>query len=405
MQYVQILKARGHGLLRDKFPPLAKLDIELTERCNNACIHCLINQPEKDADSLAAEMDTAFVKDILKQAADLGCLAVRFTGGEPLLRGDFAELYLFARRLGMRVTVFTNGRLITPDLARLFADFPPGREVEVSVYGMHAESYDAAAASPGAFDEFMLGVGLLQSHQIPFIVKFAVLPPNRHEIAEFEDFARPLTRSGRKPATLMNYDLRARRDHPAKNRFIRSLRLPADETLEWMRRNPDYTDSLRAFGARFLTPNGDRLFTCGAGHAPCVDSRGRLQMCLLLRHPETVLDLGGGNGAADEARPSLLRAVTEFIPRLRGMRAVNPEYLRRCARCFLKGLCEQCPAKSWMEHGTLDTPVEHLCRLAHAQARQLGLLAENENAWEAADWEARKERFVTRDGPTARPYA
>jgi hypothetical protein len=40
------------------------------------------------------------------------------------------------------------------------------------------------------------------------------------------------------------------------------------------------------------------------------------------------------------------------------IRATNPEYLRRCALCFLHGLCEQCPAKSWAEHSTLDTPVE-----------------------------------------------
>ena len=71
------------------------------------------------------------------------------------------------------------------------------------------------------------------------------------------------------------------------------------------------------------------------------------------------------------------------------MRATNPDYLERCARCFLKGLCEQCPAKSWTEHGTLDTPVEYLCQVAHAQARYLGLLAEGEQAWEVADWRQR----------------
>jgi len=64
------------------------------------------------------------------------------------------------------------------------------------------------------------------------------------------------------------------------------------------------------------------------------------------------------------------------------MRATNPEYLNRCARCFLKGLCDQCPAKAWQEHGALDTPVEYLCGVAHAQARYLGLLGADERAWE-----------------------
>ena len=34
------------------------------------------------------------------------------------------------------------------------------------------------------------------------------------------------------------------------------------------------------------------------------------------------------------------------------------------------------------EHGTLDTPVEYLCAVAHAQARYLGWLGENEKGWE-----------------------
>ena len=97
----------------------------------------------------------------------------------------------------------------------------------------------------------------------------------------------------------------------------------------------------------------------------------------------------------EKRRKPLHFALTEYFPRLRKMRATNPEYLNRCGRCFLKGLCEQCPAKSWMEHGTLDTPVEYLCTVAHAQARYLGLVGKQENAWDVAegDWRERVARF------------
>jgi radical SAM protein with 4Fe4S-binding SPASM domain len=98
---------------------------------------------------------------------------------------------------------------------------------------------------------------------------------------------------------------------------------------------------------------------------------------MMLRHPVAVYDLRNG---------SLKDALTDFFPRLREMKAKNPDYLARCARCFLKGLCEQCPAKSRMEHGTLDTPVEYLCQVAHAQALDLGLLKEGETAWNVMDW-------------------
>jgi len=46
-----------------------------------------------------------------------------------------------------------------------------------------------------------------------------------------------------------------------------------------------------------------------------------------------------------------------------------------------------------MEHGTLDTPVEYLCEIAHAQARYVGLLGESEMGWEVRDWKERIRRF------------
>jgi MoaA/NifB/PqqE/SkfB family radical SAM enzyme len=395
MTYVQTRKSHEFNPWRDKRPLLGQLDIELTERCNNACLHCFINQPEHDAGVRAREMDTAFVKDILRQAADLGCLTVRFTGGEPLLRDDFIELYLFARRLGLHVILFTNVRRMTSELAQLLARIPPGRMVEVTVYGMHAASYEAVAVAPGAFVEFWRGIELLREYNIPFVVKQSVLPPNRHEITEFEAFAATLPHMDLLPGYTMNFDLRARRDNPAKNRFIQTLRLTPDETVAMLERDPNYVKGMREFCGKFMGSPGEKLFNCGAGHGTCVDAYGNAQMCMLLRDPATVCNLRDGVKAVPCACPdsgdrttgdhkgsSLQYALTEFFPRLRETRATNPEYLCRCAKCFLKGLCEQCPAKSWQEYGTLDTPVEYLCEVAHAQARYLGLLGADERAWE-----------------------
>jgi radical SAM protein with 4Fe4S-binding SPASM domain len=144
---------------------------------------------------------------------------------------------------------------------------------------------------------------------------------------------------------------------------------------------------MKEFCSRFTRPPGDKLFSCGSGlGGGCVDAYGGFQPCMMLRHPDTVYQLKGG---------SLRDAVTSFFPRVRQTKAENPDYLARCARCFLKGLCEQCPAKSWMEHGTLDTPVEYLCEVAHAQARYLGLLEDGEMAWEVEDWKGRIERLTS----------
>ncbi|MGV8110545.1 radical SAM protein [Methanospirillum sp.] len=385
-RYVQVVPLSRSDLFKKGSVLLGKLDIELTERCNNRCIHCLINQPEDDQNTASREMDTAFIHDLLRQAADLGCMTVRFTGGEPLLRPDFVDLYTAARKLGMFVILFTNARLITPDIASLLSRMPPGKPVEVTVYGMHPASYDAAAGVKGAYDEFKQGVDLLLSYGIHFVVKQALLPQNKAELEEFEAWAATIPGMDKSPGYSMNFDLRARRDDPEKNDRIKKLRLTPDETVAMLTRNPKYVSGMQEFCGKFMQPPGDTLFSCGAGHGVCVDAYGYAQMCLPLRHPDTICDL---------RQYSLKEVLTNVFPEFRSIKAENPDYLKRCAVCFLKGLCEQCPSKSWMEYGTLDTPVEYLCEVAHAQARYLGMIGEEEHAWEVTDWKERIDRFIS----------
>lgn len=383
--YTARVNAAHFRLWKRRNPILGKLDFELTERCNNDCIQCCINLPETDAAARQRELTTDEVKGILVEAASLGALSVRFTGGEPLLRDDFSDLYLFARRLGLRVLLFTNARLLTPELVKLFVHIPPLEKIEVTVYGMRRESYEAVSRVKGSFEQFQSGINLLIEAGISFVVKGAFLPPNRREVDDFETWASNIPAMDKPPIYSMFFDFRSRRDSPTKNRLIQSLRVPPEEGIALLRRpGQAYLKDMRQFCSKFMGPPGELLFTCGAGYAPCVDAYGALQPCLLLRHPDTRYNLRAG---------SLIEALTEFFPRLRQTRAKNPNYLARCTRCFLMGLCEQCPAKSWAEHGNLDTPVEYFCKVAHTEALNLGLLKEGEFGWEVKDWKERVERI------------
>ncbi len=379
-EYVRYVKQ----LTKSIEPRLGLLDIELTERCNNDCIHCCINRPAHDADARRREMTTVQVKDILEQAADLGCLKVRYTGGEPLLRTDFEELYLFARRLGMKVLLFTNGRLITSHLAELLARFPPLEPIEITGYGMCRESYEAVTGAPGSFEQFWRGVNLLLEHGVPFIVKSALLPPNKNEMDEFEAWSRTLRWMSGLPVYAMYFDLRNRRDNPIKNRQIKSLRLSPQEGLEvYLRNKAKHSAWTPELASKLLRPHGARLFNCGAckGRHACVDAYGRAQPCMGVRAPELTYNIVGPS----ELDRWSLRDVLDQFTGLRSLRATNPEYLRRCAACFIKGICDQCPARSWTENGAFDTPVEYLCDVTHTMARYAGLLGRNEHGWEVID--------------------
>jgi len=387
--YVTKIRTNKYNLWQNKRPLLSRLDMELTERCNNNCIHCYINIPTDDIKAKEKELSTREIKEILKEAASLGCLTVRFTGGEPLLREDFEELYLFARRLGLKVLIFTNGTLITSQLADLFVRVPPLEKIEVSFYGMNRNSYEAVTRVTGSFEAAWQGINLLLENKIPFVVKSALLPPNKSEINEFEFWASIIPGMDTFPSYSMFFDLRCRRNSRNKNQLIKRLRLTSEEVLKMLtRRKGEYLREMKEFCSKFTRPPGNNLFSCGAGkYGGCVDAYGYFQLCMLLRHPATVYNLKNG---------SLNDAITNFFPKVRTIKAADTEYLDHCARCFLKGLCDQCPAKSWMEHGTLDTPVKYFCEIAHAQARYLGLLKDGETAWEITDWKKRRNLLLNR---------
>ncbi|MDO9325109.1 MAG: radical SAM protein [Methanoregula sp.] len=385
--YVVTVNAASWDIWKDTTPLLPSLDVELTERCNNNCIHCCINRPEDDAVS-HQETPTEDLKRILREAAGLGALSVRFTGGEPLLHKEFTGLYLFARGLGLNVVLFTNARCITTEIADLFTRVPPRELIEVTVYGMTKKSYEAVSRVKGSYEEFRRGVDLLADRKIPFVVKSVFLPQNRGDVIPLEKWASAIPAMNVGPSHSLLFDLRCRRDSPSNNRRIRSLRLSPEEYISFISQNRDsYERAMEMFCSRFMRAPGEKIFACGAGLGGCVDAYGMLQPCLMIRHPSTLYDLKKG---------SLQDALTRFFPRLREAKSSNPAYLSRCARCFLKGLCEQCPAKSWMEHGTLDTPVEYFCEIAHAQARDLGLIFPGENAWEVTDGSLRVMAFSER---------
>ena len=383
--YVTRARSDAAGLWEGGGPHLEHIDVELTERCNNDCRHCYINRPPGDAKAQSREMSAVRIGHILAEAATLGCLGVRFTGGEPLLRKDFEEIYIAARKLGMRATIFTNATLVSPRLADLLARVPPLEPLEITLYGMTRETYESLSRTPGSFDAAMAGIGLLRERKVPFVVKGAFLPACGKDLAAFENWVKSVPGMD-KPSSIAAFISLHARGNKAKNEEIIRVRPDPEGAADIQMRDPvEYVRGLKTFLTRYSGRRDDRLFTCAAGVATCaVDAYGFLQPCLLVRHPEAVYDLGLG---------SLKDAMERFFPDVRRRKAADPRFLETCALCPLRGFCEQCPGKSWMESGTLDAPAAYFCDAAHVQARRLGLLGQDERAWEAEGWEARVAEF------------
>ncbi|HEY2745257.1 MAG TPA: radical SAM protein, partial [Polyangia bacterium] len=168
------------------FPVAAGL--ELTFRCNLACLHCYVNLPAADREAKARELTTEEWYRVLDQCADAGVLWLTLTGGEPLLRPDFREIYAYAYDKGMVITVYSNATLITEQHIELWLARPP-RSVEVTQYGFTRETYDNVTDAGAQYDRFQRGFQRLRDAGIPVDLKAVALRSNVHELPAIRDYA------------------------------------------------------------------------------------------------------------------------------------------------------------------------------------------------------------------------
>ena len=343
---------------------LASFDLEITARCNNNCRHCYINLPADDMEALSKELTLGQIKDIADQAFDLGALWCLITGGEPLLRKDFFDIYLYLKKKGFLVSVFTNACLVTQEHIDFFKKYPP-RDIEVTVYGATKETYEKVTCKPGSFDAYMRGLDLLIKAGIKIRLKAMAIRSNVHELPEIAGFCRKLT----KDYFRFDSQLHLRFDRDQKrNDLIKSERLSPEEVVAVERSDDERFEALKKncdklINREFKQNTRDHLFYCGAGNGSFnVSYDGLFRLCSSLWDPRCVYDLKKG---------SLKEAWDEFAPNVRNMRSGRKEFLEKCRKCSIINLCLWCPAHAHLETGEMDSVVDYFCRVAHARADSL----------------------------------
>ncbi|MCK5313296.1 MAG: radical SAM protein [Desulfobacteraceae bacterium] len=344
--------------LRETKTPIS-ISFEITARCNNNCRHCYINLPENDINAKSLELGFQEFKNIANQAVNNGVLWCLITGGEPLLREDFAEIYLMLRRKGLLVSVFTNACLINKTHIELFKKYKP-RELEVTVYGVTEGTYEKVSGIKGSYKQFRAGLDLLLTNDIPVSLKAMAIHSNVHEIEEIAEFCSKYSKKKFKfdPFLHKRYDRNEER-----NKKILSERLNKDEIIGIEHNNFARKNALvEACDHLIFDQDIDsmgRLFTCGIlknGFEISYDRK--LRLCSSLLHPDYVRDL---------RKMSLMDAYNEIAKNIINARSDNKEFLNKCNKCKIINLCYFCPANSYLETGKLDTPVDYFCENAHAR--------------------------------------
>jgi radical SAM protein with 4Fe4S-binding SPASM domain len=336
-------------------PQPARVQFELTYRCNVHCVHCYTD-PFNTPSDIRRELDVRDVVRLLGELADAGVFWLTLTGGEAVLHPRFRDIYREARRRGFITSLYTNGTTITDDLADFLADDPPFT-IDVSCHGATRATFDRVTQVAGSFDRFLEGVGRLLDRRLPVSMRTKAMTLNRHELAAIQ-------------ALVEGFGLRFQlftTIHPRLDGDLSSTdyRLPPRDVVELEMAGlngpgPDScaTPSNDAFAARLQGPPDDRLFRCGCGtNSATINPSGILRACTHTTWP-----------AFDLRAMPFLEGFQRLVEAVRGAR-YRGESL--CRSCSVYSLCSKNPAMAVHEAGSMEAPVEHYCGIAFGKAAYL----------------------------------
>ncbi len=245
--------------------------IEITARCNLRCKHCYcVSEPQKE------ELNFTQVCRIIDEVTQAGCLWLTLTGGEPLLRKDFVDIYIYAKKKGLIISLFTNAALVTPEIADCLREYRPF-VTEVSIYGATPQTYESVTGDASALERTIRGINLLRDRQLHIKLKTTVTTQNVHELFQIKEYAKALGLNFR-------YDAVINPKVDGSNAPC-ALRLPPEKVVEL-----DLIDEARRRGWEEFCQKfwnltyPDELFICPAGQTSFfIDAYGWLHACVIAR--------------------------------------------------------------------------------------------------------------------------
>lgn len=156
---------------------------ELTARCNMNCVHCYL-QNVHDTKELSYDK----IIEIIDILYEKGIVFLTFTGGEILLRKDFVDIYLYAKKKGFLVELFTNGYLFDDKIIDALAEYPP-LLVDISLYGASENIYRKVTGLQNAFARVIQNCKKLKKAGIRVSLKSPIIDLTYPEIKDMQMLA------------------------------------------------------------------------------------------------------------------------------------------------------------------------------------------------------------------------
>lgn len=345
-------KARGSGI------PLSG-NFELTARCNLDCKMCYIHKKENDSFVKSQELTTEQWISLAEQAQQKGMLLVLLTGGEPFIRPDFKDIYTACRKLGLLISINTNGTMITEEMVEFLKADPP-RRINVTLYGASRETYEKLCGDGDAYDRVCWSIRAMKDAGINVKLNYSVTPQNLEDAQAIYDFAKendlfiqtatymfpPVRACEHKQCSIE----RLTPEQAAKARWMYDCeRFSKEQLIERVK------DMLA--GKSIDDPDKEcqelptERIRCRAGATTFwVTYEGQMRPCGMMQVPTVDMMKCGFSDAWEQIRRERENIM---IP-------------AKCTACQWRNACELCPATCYAENGTFEKSPDYICEKTKA---------------------------------------
>jgi len=313
---------------------LAELHMDLTDRCNESCVHCYIPK------GVWSMMPTDMAMKVLRDFRAIEGLTVFVSGGEPMLHPDFAMILLEAKRLGLNIIVMSNLTLCDAKMVTFLKEIDP-QFVNVSLYSMKSEEHDTITRVPGSWTKTMAAIRALKEAGVHVRLATPVMRENRDAVDGLQNFAREMQMHD-----VIDCDIFGRMNHDCSNQ---SHALGLDEAEDVIRK---YKDQLchQELGTERCAPDAK---VCDIGEVKLnINARGDYYPC----------DGGHGIVLGNAAADSL--ADVWKGEKLNNLRALKNRDFPKCVGCANRAWCKVCVMRNFNETGDLFTPAPERCARA-----------------------------------------
>ncbi len=340
MEDASVLQMLNRHAVQHNIPLGAHID--LTYRCDLACIHCYLEERVKH------ELTLTEIEAVLDDLSDMGCMMMLMSGGDLFLRPDALDILRAACDRRFYVQIVTHGGHITESIAKELATMGLA-EVKISIYSSRPEVHDKITKLPGSLRASLQAITWLRELGVRVEMKCPIMDGNQNAQLEI-------------PMLAAKYDCAFALDHAIRSaqgfhgnlpvpegggcHDLRSLNLDLETKAQLIRFQRPGVESLAD-----LKHKEPEKAVCTAGRSSIyIDPEGNVTPCLEWEE------------IAGNVRNTPLRQIWnggEVFLRARGM--VRSSF-SGCTSCENFSFCELCPGKAHRESGQATGVSPSMCR-------------------------------------------